>query len=105
MRQFSRRRFFCFMAGAGAATGVFAALRFGRDQSHAPDAGGSLHAVNRTSWALGSDVSLTVLHRDPKTGEAAIDAAFRELELIEDIMSIYRANSELSRLNRYGRAR
>ncbi|MCA9121781.1 MAG: FAD:protein FMN transferase [Planctomycetaceae bacterium] len=102
MRQFSRRRFFCFMAGAGAATGVFAALRFGRDQSHAPDAGGSLHAVNRTSWALGSDVSLTVLHRDPKTGEAAIDAAFRELELIEDIMSIYRANSELSRLNRYG---
>ncbi len=49
---------------------------------------------------MGSDVTITALHRDTRAGEGAIAAAFRELELIEGVMSIYRENSQLSKLNR-----
>ena len=45
---------------------------------------------------------MTVLHRRTATAELAIDAAFAELELIENLMSIYRPASQLSRLNRDG---
>ncbi|MEZ5327874.1 MAG: FAD:protein FMN transferase [Verrucomicrobiales bacterium] len=61
-----------------------------------------LRKVTKTSHALGSAVSLTVIHRDTAVAEAAIDAAFRELDLIENVMSIYRPESQISRLNRDG---
>ncbi|MEO8495254.1 MAG: FAD:protein FMN transferase [Planctomycetota bacterium] len=100
MRQVSRRRFVFAVAGIGAAAGTLAALchRVGDNTT----ASGGSQRVSRTSWALGSNASITVLHHDAATGEAAIDAAFDELELIEDVMSIYRANSQLCRLNRVG---
>ncbi|MCA9143428.1 MAG: FAD:protein FMN transferase [Planctomycetales bacterium] len=102
MRQVSRRRFFCFMAGVGTSAGVMAALRFGREQADVYASGSELQIVSRRSWALGSDATITILHQDASAGDAAIDAAFKELELIEDVMSLYRANSQLSRLNRDG---
>lgn len=102
MRQVSRRRFVCFMAGVGASAGVVAALRLGREQVDAFVYGNELKTASRTSWALGSEATITVLHHDASVGEAAIDAAFDELERIEDVMSLYRANSQLSRLNRDG---
>ena len=63
---------------------------------------GQLQTHSRTSWALGSDVSITALHADERVAQAAIDNAFTELELVENVMSIYRPESELSRLNRNG---
>jgi thiamine biosynthesis lipoprotein len=90
------------MAGVGASAGVVAALRLGREQVDAFVYGNELKTASRTSWALGSEATITVLHRDASVGEAAIDAAFDELERIEDVMSLYRANSQLSRLNRDG---
>ncbi len=102
MRQISRRRFVYFMAGVGTSACAATALRLGQKQDQEPTFGGDLHRVSRTSWALGSGVSITALHRDLAAGEAAIDSAFDELELIEDVMSIYRPTSELSRLNRDG---
>lgn len=102
MRQISRRRFVCLMAGVGTSAGVVAALRFRGERHESLAASSDLQRVGRTSWALGSNVSITVLHRDWAAGEAAIDAAFHELELIEDVMSIYRLESQLSRLNRDG---
>ncbi|MCO6457405.1 MAG: FAD:protein FMN transferase [Pirellulaceae bacterium] len=56
----------------------------------------------RTSRALGSDVSITVGHAEPRVRRQALDAAFAELELVESLMSIYRPDSQLSRLNRDG---
>jgi len=61
-----------------------------------------LKSFSRTSWALGADVTLTVLHDDRRTAEGAIDDAFGELDRIEEAMSLYRPHSQLSRLNRDG---
>jgi len=61
-----------------------------------------LQSVSRTSYALGTDISMLALHRDRDVARQAIDDAFAELETIERVMSIYRPESELSRLNRDG---
>jgi thiamine biosynthesis lipoprotein len=102
MRQISRRRFVCLIAGVGTSAGTVAALRTGWEPGNATPLIQRLHLVSRTSWALGSDVTITLLHHDTAAGETAIGAAFNELNLIEDVMSLYRANSQLCRLNRDG---
>jgi thiamine biosynthesis lipoprotein len=65
--------------------------------------GAELYVARRTSWALGSNVSIAALHADRRVAEAAIDDAFVELELVEEVMSLYRPHSQLCRLNREGR--
>lgn len=102
MRPLSRRRFVYVMAGFGTSIGAVAALRRGFDIEPNDPSIDDLQQVHRTSWALGSNVAITALHRDAAVGESAIAAAFEELELIEDVMSIYREDSQLSRLNRNG---
>jgi thiamine biosynthesis lipoprotein len=47
-------------------------------------------------------VTLTVLHESPEAAHRAIDAAFAGLDLVEDVMSLYRPDSQLCRLNREG---
>ena len=61
-----------------------------------------LTKVTRHGWALGTNVSMTVFHRDPDTAGKALTEAFAELDRVEDIMSLYRQDSEISRLNRDG---
>lgn len=87
----SRRRFLFVMGGAGGLAALGLALR--------PR---GLRKAERTSWALGADVTLTALHDDRCTAELAIDDAFAELERIEEVMSLYRPHSQLCRLNRDG---
>ncbi len=94
-RVYSRRKFLLFGAGLGAAA---AALKW--SSSGAPR--GQLRTFNRTSWALGSDVTLTVLHHDEEQARAALDAAFAELDGVENALSLYRPHSQLCRLNRDG---
>jgi thiamine biosynthesis lipoprotein len=43
---------------------------------------------------------MTVWHEDHAVAETALDAAFTELDRIENVMSLYRPQSELNRLNR-----
>lgn len=57
-------------------------------------------AVTRRAWALGSDVSMTVMGLPRGHAEQALNAAFAELELVEQVMSLYRPDSQLCRLNR-----
>ena len=52
--------------------------------------------VRRTSRALGAEVTMTALHSSQETAERAISAAFDELELVEEITSLYRPESEIS---------
>lgn len=57
-------------------------------------------SVTRKSWALGSDVAMTVMGLPRDRAELALDAAFAQLELVEQVMSLYRPDSQLCRLNR-----
>lgn len=58
--------------------------------------------VERRARALGSEVSLLVYHEEEAVAERAIDAAFSALDTLEDVLSLYRPESDLCRLNRAG---
>ncbi len=55
---------------------------------------------SRRGWALGSGVTMTVLGVDAATANSALNAAFAELETVERVMSLFRPDSQLCRLNR-----
>lgn len=61
-----------------------------------------MRKFSQSSKALGATVKMTVLHADERAANAALDAAFAELERIESVMSLYRPESQISRLNRDG---
>jgi thiamine biosynthesis lipoprotein len=86
----SRRRFLTLAAGACGAM----CLGF-----QSPP---SLRKVSRQSKALGTQVTMTVLNADEGVGRGALNAAFAELERVENVMSIYGPESQISRLNRDG---
>lgn len=88
------RRRFLYAAGSLAATGVLGLRHV--------TAGSPLHRVERTSWALGTHISIVALHEDEAKAGDAIEAAFAEIERVETVMSIYRDDSEISRLNACG---
>ncbi len=111
MNDSTRRRFLILAAGGG--MGALAGLLNGprppsnvaaRASRETPAAEG-LFAAQRTSRALGSEISMAVLHRKPGSAAAALDAAFAELEHVEELMSLYRPHSALCRLNRTGELR
>ncbi len=63
--------------------------------------GGSARVLRRRRRpAMGSAARIVALHDDGAAADAAIDAAFAELERVERAMSIFRADSELVRVNR-----
>jgi thiamine biosynthesis lipoprotein len=61
-----------------------------------------LRRIERTAAALGTSVTIQVLHDDAAGAAEALDAAFAEIEQVESVMSIYRPDSQLRRLNRHG---
>jgi thiamine biosynthesis lipoprotein len=86
----NRRRFFACTLGVGglaALTGV---------------ASRRLRRFERRSWALGSQVTLTVLHEDAEVAERSLTAAFAVLDEVEESLSLYRPQSAICRLNRLG---
>lgn len=56
----------------------------------------------RSAVALGTQVKITVFHADESIANQAIDAALERIEHVEQLMSLYRPDSQLSRLNRLG---
>ncbi len=52
--------------------------------------------------ALGCDATLQIHHPDPATADRLIAASLAEVERLESVMSLYRPDSALSRLNREG---
>jgi thiamine biosynthesis lipoprotein len=52
--------------------------------------------------ALGCDATMQIHHPDPKTADRLIAASLGEVERLERIMSLYRPESALCRLNRDG---
>lgn len=90
-----RRTFILCLAGTAAAG--LAGIRLG---GRGPAA--RMVKVTRNGFALGTQVSLTVFHPDEKQAHAALDEAFAEIDRVENIMSLYRPDSQISRLNRNG---
>ena len=109
MPRIPRRRFLYVLASTGlAAAGPLLTSAFRRTNGQGESAGVDdrrperQHRVTRTAWALGSDVTITVVHENKARAASALDDAFAELETVEQVMSIYRPESQLSRLNRSG---
>ncbi|QDU27600.1 Thiamine biosynthesis lipoprotein ApbE precursor [Anatilimnocola aggregata] len=90
-----RRKLLLFAVG-GASVGLLPWLATRR---HSPA------LFTRTAWALGSDVSLSVAGLGEAAANRALDAAFAELETVEQVMSLYRPDSQISLLNRDRRLR
>jgi thiamine biosynthesis lipoprotein len=85
------------LAGAGAAIGLGGLRRptCSADQ-------GELRLARKAGRAFGTTASIDAWHLDERAARDAVEAAFRELLLVEELMSIYRPDSQLSRLNRKG---
>ena len=58
--------------------------------------------ISRSGQALGTEVLITVFHDDPQQGEFAIQQAFAAIDQVEQLMSLYRLDGQLVRLNREG---
>jgi len=86
----NRRRFILLAAGVGTLAGLPGA--FPR----------SLRRVERKSRALGAEVSLVAYHPERDVAELALTASFTALDDLEDVLSLYRPDSQLCRLNRDG---
>jgi thiamine biosynthesis lipoprotein len=55
--------------------------------------------VQKTETIMGTQVSITVVAKTGKEGEAAIDAAMAEVRRFDRMMSLYRNGSEITRVN------
>lgn len=104
----NRRQFNLLALGTGAASAMLAAGangdRPGPQTATPTDEHSATHlnAVSRKAKALGSEVCIDIRHDDIPQAERAITAAFEELKMIEKVMSLYVADSEICRLNREG---
>lgn len=92
----NRRRFLYSLGGIAA--GV--SLNAWRESVLQPADASRSNQFTRAGRALGSTVSLTVVHADPIVAHGALAAGFDALEHVESVMSLYRPQSQLSRLNR-----
>jgi thiamine biosynthesis lipoprotein len=61
-----------------------------------------LRRAEQKSWALGADVTLIAYHKDQAVAKRALAACFRALDRLENVLSLYRCESEICRLNREG---
>src|SRR5438874_1997339 len=107
MSMHSRRKFFQMAMGAGGVAALsWSWLRgsawAGDGEATAIPVPAGLKSARRSSYALGSQIEMVVLHENEETARKALDAAFGELETVEEAMSVYRPNSDISKLNRDG---
>ncbi len=55
--------------------------------------------VRRTLPVMGTLAELGIVHRDERYAEQAMDAAFQELRRVESVLTRFRADSEIGRVN------
>jgi len=58
-----------------------------------------LKTVQKTEPIMGTDVTITVVARSIEEGEAAIEAGMAELRRLDAMMSLYKNDSEITRVN------
>jgi thiamine biosynthesis lipoprotein len=86
----NRRHFLFLTLGAGSGVGWSGTLPH------------SFRRVERKSTALGAEVSIVAYHWDREAAERGLSAAFQVLDDIENVLSLYRPQSQLCQLNRDG---
>lgn len=96
---FNRRSVLC---GAAGVLAVAAAVGT-REALHAAAASRGLVSRTRAGVAFLTPVAITVAGEDGPALDAALSAGFAALREVENASSVYRADSDLSRLNRAGR--
>jgi thiamine biosynthesis lipoprotein len=105
-----RRRVFVtgsLVAAAAAAAPVWRALK-GPDSYRASRAAGAeplpdgRMLVRDAALAFGTTVSIAAIHDDPGVAGEAIDEALARTRRIDSLMTVYRADSEVGRLNALG---
>jgi thiamine biosynthesis lipoprotein len=94
-----RRKFISCWLGAAALGAV--GLQLGNRAWSKRVAG--LAKISRSGRALGTNVLITVFHHDRARADEAISRAFAAIDQGEQTMSLYRADSQICRLNRLGR--
>lgn len=62
----------------------------------------ALRTHQRQDRALGTTVQLTVLHDSADRAQAAMADALAQVQAVDRLMSLYRADSQLAQLNRHG---
>jgi thiamine biosynthesis lipoprotein len=87
-RPISRRRALVILAAAAAVPGSLLAAQ--------------AQPFEWRGLALGADARLVLWAQDKRHAQKAIDACVAEIERLEQIFSLYRTSSEISRLNRTG---
>lgn len=93
-RQVTRRRAIVLSAVAAGVAAVPFLSKLG--------IGGDLREIVWHGMTLGAPSTIKLYHKDEAVAQKAIDAACRELDRLEGIFSLYRADSVLSRLNTNG---
>lgn len=61
-----------------------------------------MYEIKGVKNLLGTFVSIKIIHEDKGSGIHAIDQAFREIQEIQNLMSLYDPNSEVFALNKIG---
>ena len=94
-KSLTRRQFIRILAigtGASVATGLGFGLQTQSQQQ----------TINETRLLMGTLVSLTLVSQDHDTAQTAVTAAFDQMAELEAIMSCFKPDSQLSRLNHDG---
>lgn len=95
-RRLTRRRMIAITAAAaGTALTAAAATRLAQSA-------GAPNAVTWRGIALGTEAKITLVHEDTELASAALRKCVAEISRLEDLFSIYRPSSAVSRLNRDG---
>lgn len=106
-RRPARRRFLCIagsaagLAASGALHSAWAGVNSSATTGHDLADDPTLH-----TWqgiALGGEATLRIHHPDASHAQRLIQRTVAELQRLESLFSLYRADSQLSRLNRDGR--
>ena len=63
---------------------------------------GKLQSYTAAGIAFGTTISMQVLHHDARIAQAALDAAMAAVKQVDSLMSLHRADSQLSQLNQHG---
>lgn len=61
-----------------------------------------LERAERSGWAFGCQIAMTAYHASQAVAKQALAAAFAAMDNLEQVLSLYRPESEICRLNREG---
>lgn len=95
----SRRQ---LLLALGGGAGLLAAGAWGISRGVSQRSSVRISPVTVEAKALGSDMSITALHADPQFARRAIASAFGRIQQVDELMSLYRPDSQISMLNREG---